>query len=136
MELLVVTMHSRGAVLSHEKCSPAPNSMSNGLKFRRSVRDAIAHLVVGRRSVTFNFTRSYGNFLFSYELQVAVTYLFIFVNKSTANGPPRTGHKNLVSNFQRLTLRIAAGRPFPLFRSGPGWPSSYCCAYTAGHSDA
>ena len=42
-----------GAVLSHEKCSATPNSMSCGLKVYRSVRDAIAHLLFGRTSVTF-----------------------------------------------------------------------------------
>ena len=30
-----------------------------------------------------------------------------------------------MSKFQRLTLRIAQRRPFTVFRSGPGWTSSY-----------
>ena len=38
------------AALSHEKCSPGPNSISYGLKFYRSVRDTIAHLVFERIS--------------------------------------------------------------------------------------
>ena len=67
-----------GAALSHEKCSPAPNSMSDGLKNYRSVRDAIAHLFIGCTSVGFSFTRSYGDVLYSYKLQVALTSLLLF----------------------------------------------------------
>ena len=88
-----------GAAMSHETCSPAPNSMSYGLKFYRSVRDAIAHLVIGRTSVTFNFIQSYGDFLCSYKLQVALTSLLFFLDKCTTNGPLRTGHKHFVSIF-------------------------------------
>ena len=70
-----------GAALSHEMCSAGPNSMSYGLKVYRSVREAIAHLVFGRTSVTFHFTRWYGDFLYSYKLQVALTsLLFFFTN--------------------------------------------------------
>ena len=70
-----------GAALSHEKCSPAPNSMSYGLKFYRNVRDAIAHFFIGCTSVDFNFTRSYGDALYSYKLQVALTsLLYNFLN--------------------------------------------------------
>ena len=53
------------------------------------------------------------------------SHVFMFFYKYTTNGPLRTGHKNVVSTFQRQTLRIAHHRPFPLFQSGPGWPSSY-----------
>ena len=66
-----------GAALSHEKCAPGPDLMSYGLNFYRSVRDAIAHLAFELTSVTFNFTRSYGDFLFSYILQVALAF-FLF----------------------------------------------------------
>ena len=70
-----------GAALSHEKCSARPNSMSYGLKNYRSVRDAIAHLVIGCTSVTIDYTRSYGDFMYSYELEVALTPLFLLFNK-------------------------------------------------------
>ena len=114
-----------GAALSHEKCSPAPNSMSYGLKLYRSVQDAIAHLFIGCTSVDFSFARSYGDVLYSYKLQVALTSLFYFIFKCAPKHSLRTGHKNVVSKFQRLTLQIALRRPFPLFQSGPGWPSSH-----------
>ena len=97
-----------GAALSHEKRSARPNSMSYGLKIYRNVRDAIAHLIFGRTSVTFHFKRSCGDFLCSCKLQVALTSLFIFFNKCTTNGPLRTGHKNVVSKFQRLRPRFMA----------------------------
>ena len=98
--------------------------MSYGLKVYRSVWSAIDHLAIGCTSVTLNFTRSYGDVLYSYKLQVALTSFFVF-NKCTTNDPLRTGPKNVVSKFQRLTLQIALRRPFPLIQSGAGWPSSY-----------
>ena len=52
-----------GAALSHEKRSARPNSMSYGLKFYRSVRDAITYLLFGRASIAFNCTRRYGDFV-------------------------------------------------------------------------
>ena len=124
-----------GAALSHEKCSARLNSMRYGLKVYRSVREANAHLVVGCTSVNFNFARSYGDVLFLYKLQVALTSSFLFFSKCAPNDSLRTGHKNVVSKFQRLTLRIAERRPFTVFRSGPGWTSSYrsssCLLYTS-----
>ena len=113
-----------GAALSHEKCSARPNSMSYELNVYRGVWSAIAHPVIGCTSLTFNFTRSYGDVLYSYKLEVTLTSLFLFFNKCTTNDPLRTGHKNAVSIFQRLTLEIALRRPLPIFQSGPGWPSS------------
>ena len=61
-------------------------------------------------------------------------HLPYFLNKSTANGLLQTDHETVVSIFQRLTLRIPAGRPFPLFQSGPGWPSSYVYHMTTAGS--
>ena len=64
------------------------------------------------------------DFLLWYNLQVALTSLLFFFYKYTPKHTLRTGHKNVVSKFQRLTLRIARRRPFTVFRSGPGWTSS------------
>ena len=114
-----------GAALTYETWSPRPNSTTYGLKFYRSVCDAIADHVFERTSVTFNLTRSYGDFLFSYKLQVALTSLLLLLTSVRPMVPSRLVIQNVVSIFQRLTLRIAARRPFPLFQSGPGWPSSY-----------
>ena len=87
--------------------------------------EANAHLVVFCTSVNFNFTRSYGDVLSSYKLQVALTSSFLFFFKCTTKHTLQTGHENVVSKFQRLTLRIALRRPFTVvFRSGPGWTSS------------
>ena len=82
-----------GAALTYETCSPRPNSTTYGLKFYRSVCDAIAYHFFERTSVTFNLTRNYGNFLFSYKLKVALTSFFII--KYTTNSPLRTGHENV-----------------------------------------
>ena len=68
-----------GAALSHEKCSAPPNSMGYGLNVYRSVREAIAHLVIGCTSVTFNVTRSCGDVLYSYKLQAALTPLLLLL---------------------------------------------------------
>ena len=54
----------------------------------------------------FYFARSYGDFLFLYKLQVALTPLISVFNKCTTNRPLWTGQKDAVSYFQRLTLRI------------------------------
>ena len=113
-----------GAALLHEKRPARPNSMSYGLKVYRSVWSAIAHLVIGCTSVTFHSTRSYGDVLYSYKLQVALTSLFYFFYKCTTNHSLRTGHNNVLK-FQRLTVRIALRRPFSVFHFGPGWPSTY-----------
>ena len=90
--------------------------MSYGGKFYRSVRDAIAYLVIGCTSVDFNFARSYGDVLYSYKLQVTLTSLFYLFNNCTANDPLRTDHKNVVPKFQRLTLlNLPSADPFPYF---------------------
>ena len=113
-----------GAVLSHVKCSPGPNSMSYGLKIYRSVRGRLPTSSLNVNPFVLILHGVMPDFLLSYKLQVALTSLIFCFNKSTANGPLGTGHKNVGSIFQRPTLRIAAGRPFPLLQSGPGWPSS------------
>ena len=107
--------------------------MSYGLKVYSSVRDAIAHLFIERRSVTFNFTRSHARFP-AFALTSSRSNFFNFFLTFMANLPLWTDKKNIVSIFQRLTLRIPAGRPFPLFQSGPGWPSSYVYHMTTAGS--
>ena len=114
-----------GAALTYETCSPRPNSTTYGLKFYRSVCDAIAYHVFERTSVTFNLTRSYGDFLFPYKLQVALTSFSLLSIRSTVPSGRVMKMLNVVSNVQRPTLPIAARRPFPVFQSGPGWPSSW-----------
>ena len=77
--------------------------------------DAIAHHVVGDNPRYFPVcveTSSRSN--------ISIYTFF----KGTTNSPVRIGDKNIFSNFQRLTLRITARRPFPLFQSVLGSPSS------------
>ena len=112
------------AALSREKCSAGPNLMGYGLKYYRSVREAISHLVIWLYIRYFSICTELWRVLYSYKLQIALTSLFFF-NKCTTNDPLRTGHKNVVPKVQRLTLRMTLRRPFLLFQSGPGWPSSY-----------
>ena len=79
----------------------------------------------GRRPVIFNFKQSYARFPALLYTSSRSNFISVFFFKSTPNDPLRTGHENAVSNFQRPTLRIAAGRPLTVLPSGPGWSISY-----------
>ena len=113
-----------GRALCALQTHPPPNGKVNVSFPRGRVHVTTAGSLGDQLKCDNQSINQYGDFLFLYKLQVALNDLLNLVNKSTTNGPLRTGHKNAVSIFQRRTLRIAAGRSLPLFQFGPGWPSS------------
>ena len=117
VELHVATMRSRAQACHRKSARRRPIRSRCGLKFFQGVLDASAHGVLGGSAVVINLTRSHGVFPVPVETSTRSDLFLSFFFSGTSKSLVRIGDENVVSNFQRLILRITGRRCFPLFQN-------------------
>ena len=113
--------------MSHEMCEPTPNLTCFWMKLHQDVLDANAHNTTSA-AVFIKFSRSYGIFPVFAETSDRSYLMFFFFPLCTINHVGRVDGINVVSKFQRLTLRLLSASPVCLQESlwaGPARSSTF-----------